>query len=116
MTDMNELDQTITQLSALAQDTRLRVFRYLMSAGEDGVPAGRIAEAMALAPNKLSGHLNILTQAGLLSVRRDGRWMIYSANVDAVSGLVRSLVETCCNNNPQVCAALADFNNEACAC
>lgn len=106
---MSEFDLTITQLSALAQDTRLRVFRYLMCAGKEGVPAGQIAREMDLAPNKLSGHLNILTNASLLSVRRDGRWMIYSANVDSVAEMVRRLVETCCNNNPDVCAALSDF-------
>ncbi len=107
---MTELNQTITQLSALAQETRLRVFRHLMCAGEDGIAAGKIAEAMDLAPNKLSGHLNILNNAGLISVRRDGRWMIYRANIDAISDLVRSLIETCCNNNPQVCAALNDLS------
>lgn len=103
-----DLTKTLDQLSALSQETRLRVFRYLMEAGADGVNAGRIATDMELAPNKLSGHLNILVQSDLLDVRRDGRRMIYSANVQAVSGLIRSLVETCCGNNPTVCAALSD--------
>lgn len=103
---MDDLGETLEQLSALSQETRLRVFRYLMEIGDEGINAGSISDAMDIAPNKLSGHLNILVHADLLKVRKDGRRMIYRANVDAVSRLIKSLVETCCHNDPKVCDAL----------
>jgi len=106
---MTDLDQTLKQLSALSQETRLMTFRALMDAGQDGLQAGAIAEALDLAPNKLSAHLNILTQSGLVSVERQGRRMIYRAQIEAVNGLLTSLVENCCHGHPEVCAPLAHF-------
>lgn len=113
-TDMTELTDTLKQLSALAQETRLLAFRALMGAGRDGLQAGAIADQLELAPNKLSGHLTILVNSGLVSVERDGRRMIYRAEIDAVNRLLSMLVETCCNGHPEVCAPLADLSKVSC--
>ena len=111
---MDELDITLKQLSALSQETRLLAFRALMEAGGDGLQAGVIAERLALAPNKLSGHLAILVHSGPVSVERDGRRMIYRAEIGAVNGLLSSLVENCCNGHPEVCTPLASLSNISC--
>ena len=107
---MPELAETLKQLSALSQETRLLSFRALMEAGREGLQAGVIADQLGLAPNKLSGHLTILVNSGLISVERDGRRMIYRAEIDAVNSLLSMLVETCCNGHPEVCAPLAGLS------
>ena len=111
---MVDLSETLQQLSALSQETRLLTFRALMEAGPDGMQAGAIAKALNVAPNALSAHLTILVQSGLVSVRRDGRRMIYRAEIAAVNGLLGSLVETCCHGHPEVCAPLAGITRQAC--
>lgn len=111
---MPDLIDTLKQLSALSQETRLLTFRSLMEAGRDGMPAGAIAEHLALAPNKLSGHLTILVNSGLVSVEKDGRRMIYRAEIQAVNTLLSSLVENCCHGHPEVCAPLADLSEIFC--
>jgi len=103
---MDDLPQTLKQLSALAQETRLLAFRALMEAGEAGLPAGAIARALGTPPNALSGHLAILVRSGLISVERDGRNMIYRAEIGAVNGLLSSLVDQCCHGHPEICDAL----------
>ena len=111
---MPDLSKTLKQLSALSQETRLLTFRALMQAGSEGMQAGAIAEHLATAPNKLSGHLSILVQSGLVSVERDGRRMVYRAEIDAVNGLLSYLVETCCHGHPEVCAPLAELQSTSC--
>jgi len=109
-----ELANTVRQLAALAQDTRLLAFRALMEAGPDGMPAGAIADRLGLPPNKLSGHLTILVNAGLIDVERDGRRMIYRAQIGAVNSLLSSLVENCCHGRPEVCEPLANLGCRDC--
>ena len=111
---MIDLSDTLKQLSALSQETRLLAFRALMEAGHDGMQAGAIADQLELAPNKLSGHLTILVNSGLVSVERDGRRMIYRAEIDAVNSLLSSLVENCCHGHPEVFAPLADLRSVNC--
>ncbi len=111
---MVDLSETLQQLSALSQETRLLTFRALMEAGPEGMQAGAIAAALDVAPNALSAHLTILVQSGLVSVRRDGRRKIYRAEIAAVNGLLTSLVETCCHGHPEVCAPLAAIKKAAC--
>ena len=106
---MIDLSDTLKQLSALSQETRLLTFRALMEAGEDGMQAGAIAEYLDLAPNKLSGHLTILVNSGLVSVKGDGRHMIYRAEIEAVNQLLSMLVENCCHGRPEVCVPLAEL-------
>jgi DNA-binding transcriptional ArsR family regulator len=90
----------LTALSALAQESRLAVFRLLVQAGPEGMAASRIAGQLGIAPSSLSFHLKELTHAGLLAARQDGRFLIYSANVDAMNGLVAFLTENCCGGLP----------------
>ncbi len=97
----------VKRLSALAQDSRLEVFRLLIKAGHDGVPAGDIARSLAITPNTLSAQLNILANAGLITSRRDGRSIIYAADFDGMSELLVYLMEDCCQGRAEVCAPLA---------
>jgi DNA-binding transcriptional ArsR family regulator len=97
-------DHALAALSALAQDNRLDIFRLLVQAGPDGMPAGRVAEEIGLAPNTLTFHFDRLRDAGLVTVRRDGRSMIYAAQFDTMNGLLGYLTENCCQGSPEACA------------
>jgi DNA-binding transcriptional ArsR family regulator len=92
----------VRALAALAQDSRLEVFRLLVQAGPAGLPAGGIAERLAIPSSTLSFHVKTLAQAGLLQSRQDGRFIRYSADFDAMNGLVAFLGENCCGG--QSCA------------
>ena len=109
-----ETKAALSQLSALAQDNRLAVFRLLVKAGHDGLPAGDIAAALDVPPNTLSAQLNILSQSGLVSGQRQGRSIIYSANFDSVSGLIVFLMEDCCEGRTDVCAPVLEMARSAC--
>ena len=91
-----EKTQAITALAALAQDNRIDVFRVLVQAGPEGMPAGAIAEALDLAPNTLTFHFDRLRMAGLVTVRREGRSMIYAAQFDVMNSLLGFLTDNCC--------------------
>jgi ArsR family transcriptional regulator, arsenate/arsenite/antimonite-responsive transcriptional repressor len=93
----------LAALAALAQDNRLDVFRLLVEAGPEGMPAGDVAKALKLAPNTLTFHFDRLRDAGLVTVRRDGRSMIYSAQYDAMNALIAFLTENCCRGAAEVC-------------
>lgn len=91
-----EKTDVIAALGALAQDNRLDVFRLLVQAGPEGLAAGAIAEALDLAPNTLTFHFDRLRMAGLATVRREGRSMIYAARFETMNALVGFLTENCC--------------------
>ena len=91
-----ETSDAVTALAALAQDSRLDAFRLLVQASPQGLPAGEIAAALGVPPNTLSFHFDRLRFAGLVSVRRNGRSMIYSANFSAMTALVGFLTQNCC--------------------
>ena len=91
-----ETKQAIQCLSALAQESRLSIFRLLVQAGPTGMAAGAIGEALELPPATLSFHLAGLTRAGLAQSRQEGRFVIYSADYAAMSALVGFLTENCC--------------------
>ena len=95
-----ETNDAITSLAALAQESRLAVFRLLVQAGPGGMAASRIAEALDIAPSSLSFHLKELSHARLVTAVRDGRSIIYSANYGAMNGLIGFLTENCCNGAP----------------
>jgi ArsR family transcriptional regulator len=95
----------IAALAALAQENRLDVFRLLVQAGPNGLPAGQVAVALGLAPNTLSFHFDRLRNAGLVTVRRQGRSMIYTARFDIMRGLVKYLTENCCIGVDPGCSA-----------
>ena len=88
--------QAVQALSALAQDTRLGIYRLLVQAGPEGMAAGAIGEKLDLAPATLSFHLAGLTRAGLARSRQEGRFVIYSADFQAMNALVGFLSENCC--------------------
>jgi ArsR family transcriptional regulator, arsenate/arsenite/antimonite-responsive transcriptional repressor len=90
----------LAALAALAQENRLDVFRLLVEAGPEGVPAGSVAETLELAPNTLTFHFDRLRDAGLVTVRRDGRSMIYSARYETMNDLLAFLTENCCQGVP----------------
>jgi ArsR family transcriptional regulator, arsenate/arsenite/antimonite-responsive transcriptional repressor len=93
----------LAALAALSQDNRLDVFRLLVEAGRDGMPAGGVAEALKLAPNTLTFHFDRLRDAGLVTVRRDGRSMIYSARFETMNALIAYLTENCCRGRADQC-------------
>jgi DNA-binding transcriptional ArsR family regulator len=89
--------EVVGALSALAQDSRLAVYRLLVKRGPDGYPAGEIADRLHIAGPTLSFHLKELSQAGLLAIRREGRYLHYSANFERMHTLVEFLTENCCS-------------------
>ncbi len=97
----------VAALAALAQDNRLDVFRLLVEAGPEGMPAGSVAGALKLAPNTLTFHFDRLRDAGLVTVRRQGRSMIYAARYDAMNALLDYLTKNCCQGAPDQCAPAA---------
>lgn len=100
-------DHAVAALAALAQDNRLDVFRLLVQAGPQGMPAGRVAKALDLAPNTLTFHFDRLRDAGLVTVCREGRSMIYAARFETMNGLLAFLSENCCQGAPQECGPIA---------
>ena len=94
--------QAVESLAALAQASRLQIYRLLVEAGPEGLSAGRIGEELGLPPATLSFHLSQLTRAGLARSRQDGRFVIYSADFDNMNALVGYLTENCCAG--QACA------------
>lgn len=96
----------VGRLSALAQEARLDVFRLLVKAGPNGMAAGDIARKLKTAPNTLSAQLLILSNAGLIRARREGRSIIYAADFAGMSDLLLFLTEDCCGGRAEVCAPL----------
>lgn len=90
----------VRALGALAHESRLAIFRALVVAGPEGLPAGEIAEQLGLSPSSLSFHLKDLSHAGLVTGRQEGRFIYYTANFDAMSGLIAFLTENCCAGAP----------------
>ena len=95
-----EINEAVTALAALAQSSRLAIFRILVQAGPAGLPAGRIAELAGIAPSSLSFHLKELSHAGLAGSRQAGRFVIYTARYEAMNGLLDFLASNCCGGNP----------------
>ncbi len=117
-----EKSDAISALGALAQETRLDIFRLLVQAGADGLPAGRIGDHLRLPSANPSFHLNQLRQAGLVTFRREGRSLIYAAEYGAMNGLLAYLTENCCQGDPTACgvgpcdpsASIATKEGEVC--
>jgi len=103
-----EFTPAVAALSALAHEGRLRIFRMLAPAGVMGLAAGEIARRLGVAPNTLSANLTVLSRAGLVRSRRQGRSIIYTAEYDRMRDLLGFLVEDCCGGSPEICAPLAE--------
>jgi ArsR family transcriptional regulator, arsenate/arsenite/antimonite-responsive transcriptional repressor len=97
----------LAALSALAQDNRLDVFRLLVQAGPEGMPAGAVAAALDLAPNTATFHFDRLRLGNLVTVRRDGRSMIYAVRFETMNDLLDFLTENCCGGTPDKCKPVA---------
>jgi len=95
-----ESSQAMRSLAALAQNSRLKIFRLLVQSGPLGLNVGKIAEHLAIAPATLSFHLKELCRCGLLKSLQDGRFVIYSANFAVMNELIAFLTENCCGGNP----------------
>jgi DNA-binding transcriptional ArsR family regulator len=94
---------SLAALAALGQDTRLEVFRLLVRAGANGMPAGEIASRLGAVQNTMSAHLKVLRQAGLVRTERDGRIVRYIADMTCFRDLLAYLMEDCCNGSPELC-------------
>jgi DNA-binding transcriptional ArsR family regulator len=101
---MEKID-AVAALNALAQESRLDVFRLLVQAGPEGLPAGQIAEKLDLPSATLSFHLNQLRHAGLVTFRRESRSLIYAAEYAAMNNLLAYLTENCCQGDAAGCGA-----------
>jgi ArsR family transcriptional regulator len=91
-----ENKSAVTALAALAQESRLAIFRLLMQKGPEGLPAGKIAEALGIPPSSLSFHLKELSHANLVLSRQESRYIIYTANFETMTELLAFLTENCC--------------------
>lgn len=91
-----DIDKALVAFDALSQETRLRVFRLLVEHGSEGVPAGALSDKLKIPHNTLSFHLSHMSNAGLILSTRKGRSIIYSANFEFFTGLIRYMVEDCC--------------------
>ncbi|TGX53953.1 transcriptional regulator [Sphingomonas gei] len=111
-----DANAAVIALSALAHPGRLDIFRLLVRAGEEGMASGEIARATGHVPQTLSGNLTILGHAGLVTSRREGRSIIYTAAYNHMTSLLGFLMEDCCAGKPEICAPLADIVTQAACC
>lgn len=98
-----EIKTAVTALAALAQETRLSIFRLLVEAGPEGVSAGRIGETLEVPGATLSFHLKELTRAGLVSSRQEKQFIYYAANFKSMADLMTFLTKNCCQGMPEAC-------------
>ena len=103
-----ETKQAVSALAALAQETRLSIFRLLVQAGPEGIAAGRIGEELEVPPATLSFHLKELSHAALISSRQEGRFIYYAADFERMAGLMTFLTQNCCQGMPQECLTVVE--------
>jgi ArsR family transcriptional regulator len=103
-----ETRSAVTALAALAQDTRLSVFRLLMEAGPEGLPAGEVGQRLQVPGATLSFHLKELSHAGLVTSRQEGRFVFYAANFEHMAALMSFLTQKCCRGMPQECLTVLE--------
>ncbi|MBM6595394.1 ArsR/SmtB family transcription factor [Microvirga pudoricolor] len=109
-----ESENVILALAALAQPTRLDVFRLLVKNEPEGLPAGDIARELAVPHNTMSSHLGILSRARLVRSERQSRSIIYRADLDRLREVVTFLLKDCCGGHPDLCAPLIDALTPCC--
>jgi len=103
-----ETKTAVAALAALAQETRLSIFRLLVQAGPEGLPAGRIGDELQVAPATLSFHLKELNRASLVTPRQDGRFIYYAVNFEHMAALMSFLTQNCCQGMPQECLTVVE--------
>lgn len=106
----------VSTLSALAHESRLEIFRLLVKASPQGVPAGEIAKQLGVAPPTLSFHLAHLVRAGLVDSRRRGRSILYTLCVDGIRTLLEFVTQDCCQGRPELCAPICEPRQDCEAC
>ncbi len=106
--------RALDAFAALGQSTRLDVFRLLIAAGEAGMSAGDIGDALGVRQNTMSANLGVLARSGLIRNAREGRSIRYFADLDGLRGLLAFLMEDCCGGRPELCRPVID--ELACAC
>ena len=104
-----EMETAVRRLSAIAHEARLEVFRLLVKAGPEGMAAGDIARKTDVAANTLSAQLLILSNAGLVRAKREGRSIIYAVNFEEMRDLLVFLTKDCCGGRAEMCAPLVDI-------
>ncbi|MBL0372376.1 helix-turn-helix transcriptional regulator [Rhizobium sp. KVB221] len=102
--------QALGAFGALSQETRLQVIRLLVVAGPEGMASGQIGERLEVSPSNVSFHLKELERAGLVTMERESRSIIYRADYAALGALVRFLMEDCCGGHPEICAPVGASN------
>ena len=107
-----DLQAAVILLDALSQETRMKAFRLLVQAGPEGLPAGALSEKLGVPHNTMSFHLNHLSNADVVSSRKEGRSVIYSANYDVIRDLIGFMIEDCCNSD---FASIREDRNTGCA-
>lgn len=103
-----KLSEAVTALAALAQETRLSIYRLLVEAGPEGVSAGRIGEMLKVPAATLSFHLKELTRAGLISSRQDKQFIYYAADYAEMANLMTFLTQNCCHGMPEACLSVVE--------
>jgi ArsR family transcriptional regulator len=109
-----ESENAILALAALAQSTRLDVFRLLVKHEPEGLAAGDIAQGLAVPQNTMSSHLSILSRAGLVSARRFGRSIVYRADLSRLQAVLLFMLRDCCDVRPEICAPLIENLTPCC--
>jgi ArsR family transcriptional regulator, arsenate/arsenite/antimonite-responsive transcriptional repressor len=109
-----ESEDAILALAALAQSTRLDVFRLLVKHEPEGLAAGDIAKALAVPQNTMSSHLSILSRAGLVSAQRFSRWIVYRADLAQLQAVMLFVLRDCCGGRPEICAPLIESLTPCC--
>jgi ArsR family transcriptional regulator len=109
-----ESENAILALAALAQSTRLDVFKLLVKHEPEGLAAGDIARALAVPQNTMSSHLSILSRAGLVSAQRFSRSIVYRADLARLQGVVLFMLRDCCDGRPEICAPLVESLTPCC--
>lgn len=107
--------QALVALSAMSQETRLRILRRLVVAGADGIAAGSLAGLVGVSASNVSFHLKELERAGLVQSQRNARSIVYTAEYEALSGLIKFLMEDCCAGIPEICEPALALASTCCA-
>ena len=103
-----ETKSAVLALAALAQETRLAIFRLLVEAGREGKPAGYLSEELEVPPATLSFHFKELSHAGLVTSRQEGRFVYYAVNFENMAALMTFLTQNCCRGMPQACLSVVE--------
>jgi ArsR family transcriptional regulator len=109
-----ETESTILALAALAQSTRLDVFRLLIKHEPEGLAAGEIAKTLAVPQNTMSAHLAVLSRAGLVTARRISRSIVYRADLARFQAVMLFMLNDCCDGRPEICAPLIESLTPCC--